>query len=104
MCNNQQCRIVFLMPSRLKSHIILVLDRLQCVARVNCLVIIIIIIITYRVSNVTLRIIVNSVVLLSGLFIKSFVIVFLGVISSVHKYIILIIESICSCICFRQVT
>ena len=28
----------FLMPSRLKSHIILVLDRLQCVARVNCLV------------------------------------------------------------------
>ena len=26
------------MPSRLKSHIILVLDRLQCVARVNCLV------------------------------------------------------------------
>ena len=29
----------FLMTSRLKSHIILVLDRLQCVARVNCLVI-----------------------------------------------------------------
>ena len=29
---------LFLMPSRLKSHIILVLDRLQCVARVNCLV------------------------------------------------------------------
>ena len=28
----------FLMPSLLKSHIILVLDRLQCVARVNCLV------------------------------------------------------------------
>ena len=28
----------FVMPSRLKSHIILVLDRLQCVARVNCLV------------------------------------------------------------------
>ena len=28
----------FLMPSRLKSNIILVLDRLQCVARVNCLV------------------------------------------------------------------
>ena len=28
---------LFLMPSRLKSHIILVLDRLQCVARVNCL-------------------------------------------------------------------
>ena len=28
----------FLMPSRLKSHIILVLDRLQCVAWVNCLV------------------------------------------------------------------
>ena len=26
------------MPSRLKSHVILVLDRLQCVARVNCLV------------------------------------------------------------------
>ena len=26
----------FLMPSRLKSHIILVLDRLQCMARVNC--------------------------------------------------------------------
>ena len=26
------------MPYRLKSHIILVLDRLQCVARVNCLV------------------------------------------------------------------
>ena len=26
------------MPSRLKSHIILVLDRLQCVAWVNCLV------------------------------------------------------------------
>ena len=31
----------FLMPSRLKSHIILVLDRLQCVARVNGLVLII---------------------------------------------------------------
>ena len=30
----------FLMPSRLKSHIILVLDRLECVARVNCLVMI----------------------------------------------------------------
>ena len=30
----------FLMPSRLKSHIILVMDRLQCVARVNCLVLI----------------------------------------------------------------
>ena len=29
---------LFVMPSRLKSHIILVLDRLQCVARVNCLV------------------------------------------------------------------
>ena len=29
---------LFLMPSRLKSHIILVLDRLQCVARANCLV------------------------------------------------------------------
>ena len=29
---------LFLMPSRLKSHIILVLDRLQCMARVNCLV------------------------------------------------------------------
>ena len=28
------------MPSRLKSHITLVLDRLQCVARVNCLVLI----------------------------------------------------------------
>ena len=28
----------FLMPSRLKSHISLVLDRLQCVARVNYLV------------------------------------------------------------------
>ena len=28
----------FLLPSRLKSHIILVLDRPQCVARVNCLV------------------------------------------------------------------
>ena len=43
MCNNQQCIIVFVMPFRLKSHIrpILVLDRLQCVARVNCLVIII---------------------------------------------------------------
>ena len=26
------------MPSRLKSHIILVLDRQPCVARVNCLV------------------------------------------------------------------
>ena len=32
----------FLMPSRLQSHISLVLDRLQCVARVNCLVIIIV--------------------------------------------------------------
>ena len=31
----------FLMSSRLKSHIIFVLDRLQCVARVNCLVVII---------------------------------------------------------------
>ena len=30
---------LFVMPSRLKSHIILVLDRLQCVARVNCLVV-----------------------------------------------------------------
>ena len=30
---------LFLMPSRLKSHIILVLDRLQCVARVNCLLV-----------------------------------------------------------------
>ena len=29
---------LFVMPSRLKSHIILVLDRLQYVARVNCLV------------------------------------------------------------------
>ena len=28
----------FLMPSRLKSNIILVLGRLQCVAWVNCLV------------------------------------------------------------------
>ena len=27
---------LFVMPSRLKSHIILVLDRLQCLARVNC--------------------------------------------------------------------
>ena len=33
---------LFLMPSRLKSNIILVLDRLQCVALVNCLVHIII--------------------------------------------------------------
>ena len=31
----------FLMLSRLKIHIVLVLDRLQCVARVNCLVYII---------------------------------------------------------------
>ena len=31
----------FLMPSRLKIHIILVVNRLQCVARVNCLVFII---------------------------------------------------------------
>ena len=38
VCNNQQCRIVFLMHSRLKSHNILVLDRLQCVARVNYLI------------------------------------------------------------------
>ena len=29
---------LFVMPSRLKSHIILVQDRLQCVARLNCLV------------------------------------------------------------------
>ena len=32
------------LPSRLKSAIILVLDRLQCVARVNCLVMIIMIV------------------------------------------------------------
>ena len=32
----------FLMPSRLKIHVILVLDRLKCVARVNCLVCIIV--------------------------------------------------------------
>ena len=31
---------LFVMPSRLKSHIILVLDRLQFVERVNCLVLI----------------------------------------------------------------
>ena len=39
MCVTTNNADFFLMPSRLKSHIILVLDRLQGVARVNCLVI-----------------------------------------------------------------
>ena len=39
---------MFLMPSRLKSNIISVLDRLPGVARVNCLVIIIIIYLIIR--------------------------------------------------------
>ena len=29
---------LFLLPSILQSHVIVVLDRLQCVARVNCIV------------------------------------------------------------------
>ena len=38
MCVTTNNAELFLKPSRFKSHIILVLDRLQCVARVNCLV------------------------------------------------------------------
>ena len=38
MCVTTNNAELFVMPSRLKSHIILVMDRLQCVARVNCLV------------------------------------------------------------------
>ena len=36
MCVTTNNAKLFFVPSRLKSHIILVLDRLQCVARVNC--------------------------------------------------------------------
>ena len=38
MCVTPNNAEFFLIPSLLKSHIILVLDRLQCVARVNCIV------------------------------------------------------------------